>query len=177
MEQTVTVDANQIEELRAKMAYNKTNLQAAEDNFLTQFPDYSKTQVLDALRAEDYTRLDDLGHVYLDYTGGGLYAASQLKQHMDMLLNGVYGNPHSANPTSLASTEVTEAARAYIHKYFNADPKEYAVIFAANASGALKIVGESYPFEENGQYLLTFDNHNSVNGVREFARAKGAPVI
>lgn len=177
MEQTVTVETSQIEELQAKMAYSKTNLRAAEDNFLARYPDYTKTQALDDLRAEDYARLDELKHVYLDYTGGGLYGASQLKQHMDMLLNGVYGNPHSANPTSLASTEVTESARAYIHEYFNADPNEYAVIFAANASGALKIVGESYPFEENGQYLLTFDNHNSVNGIREFARAKAAPVI
>src|SRR5207302_4354343 len=25
-------------------------------------------------------------------------------------------------------------------------------------------------------YLLTFDNHNSVNGIREFARAKGAAI-
>ena len=44
-----------------------------------------------------------------------------------------------------------------------------------NASGALKLVGESYPFAADGQYLMTFDNHNSVNGIREFARAKGEP--
>ena len=24
------------------------------------------------------------------------------------------------------------------------------------------------------RFLLTFDNHNSVNGIREFARARGA---
>jgi selenocysteine lyase/cysteine desulfurase len=45
-----------------------------------------------------------------------------------------------------------------------------------NASGALKLVGESYPFAPGGRFLLTFDNHNSVNGIREFARAKGATV-
>src|SRR6266700_2970945 len=43
-----------------------------------------------------------------------------------------------------------------------------------NATGALKLVGESYPFVPGGQYLLTFDNHNSVNGIREFAHGKGA---
>jgi selenocysteine lyase/cysteine desulfurase len=36
------------------------------------------------------------------------------------------------------------------------------------------LVGESYPFGEGDQYLLTFDNHNSVNGIREFARARDA---
>ena len=51
------------------------------------------------------------------------------------------------------------------------------VIFTQNASGALKLVGESYPFGPGDRYLLTFDNHNSVNGIREFARAKGAEVI
>jgi len=46
-----------------------------------------------------------------------------------------------------------------------------------NASGALKLVGESYPFGPGGLFLLTFDNHNSVNGIREFAKAKGAQVV
>ena len=39
---------------------------------------------------------------------------------------------------------------------------------------ALKLVGEAYPFEPGDQLLLTFDNHNSVNGIREFDRAHGA---
>jgi len=35
-------------------------------------------------------------------------------------------------------------------------------------------VGESYPFGRGDQFLLTFDNHNSVNGIREFDRVRGA---
>jgi len=129
---------------------------------------------LEELRAREYGRLDALGHVYLDYTGGGLYAASQLEAHQRLLREGVYGNPHSSNPTSQVMTELTERARRAILDYFRADPAEYAVIFTQNASGALKLVGESYPFGPGGAYLLTFDNHNSVNGIREFARGKGA---
>jgi molybdenum cofactor sulfurtransferase len=49
-------------------------------------------------------------------------------------------------------------------------------VFTANASGALKLVAESYPFAPGGTFLLTYDNHNSVNGIREFARARGAQV-
>ena len=48
------------------------------------------------------------------------------------------------------------------------------MIFTANASQALKLVGEAYPFTEGDQLLLTFDNHNSVNGIREFDLARGA---
>jgi molybdenum cofactor sulfurtransferase len=40
----------------------------------------------------------------------------------------------------------------------------------------LKHVAESYPFGPGGRLLLTTDNHNSVNGIREFARAAGAAV-
>ncbi len=69
-----------------------------------------------------------------------------------------------------------EAARAAVLDYFRADPAEYGVIFTPNASGALKLVGESYPFEPGSRYLLTYDNHNSVNGIREFARHHGARV-
>jgi len=135
-----------------------------------------RTTDFDALRASEYARLDRAGHVYLDYTGGCLYAARQLSEHQALLAEGVFGNPHSSNPTSRAATEGVESARAAVLRFFNADPAEYAVIFTANASGALKLVGESYPFGPGGAFLLTFDNHNSVNGIREFARAKGATV-
>ncbi len=40
----------------------------------------------------------------------------------------------------------------------------------------LRLIGESYPFTADSNYLLTFDNHNSVNGIREFARRRGATV-
>jgi molybdenum cofactor sulfurtransferase len=151
-------------------------LENAYKDFLSRYPGYLKTAALDALRATEYRRLDDERHVYLDYTGGSLYAESQLRQHADMLRSGVFGNPHSVNPASAAMTEHVERTRRHILRYFNANPDEYIAIFTLNASGALKLVGESYPFSSASRYLLTFDNHNSVNGIREFARAKGATV-
>ncbi|MBP6177622.1 MAG: aminotransferase class V-fold PLP-dependent enzyme [Anaerolineales bacterium] len=143
--------------------------------FLAQYPTYAGTESIDVLRKEEYARLDAGEHVYLDYTGGGIYAESQIHKHHKLLHENVYGNPHSSNPTSIAATHLVESARDYILKFFNADPDEYLAIFTPNASGALKLVGESYPFP-NGRYLLTFDNHNSVNGIREFAHARGANV-
>jgi selenocysteine lyase/cysteine desulfurase len=125
------------------------------------------------LRRREFARLDRDGHVYLDYTGGGLYADCQLSQHLELLRGGIYGNPHSHTPSSLRSTELVERARAYVLEFFNAAPEEYVVIFTQNASGALKLVGEAYPFS-GGRLLMTYDNHNSVNGLREFARKKGA---
>lgn len=144
--------------------------------FLQRYPAYRGTAAIDDLRAREYSRLDRQQHVYLDYTGGGLYADSQIRAHHQMLSERVFGNPHSSNPSSLAATRLVEDARAYILQYFNAPPEEYTVIFTLNASGALKLVGESYPFGAGSRYLLTFDNHNSVNGIREYAHARGAEV-
>jgi selenocysteine lyase/cysteine desulfurase len=157
--------------------YPTERLEAAYQEFLEAFPGYQNTFRLDELRASEYSRLDEQGHIYLDYTGGSLYADVQLREHMDLLRRGVFGNPHSSNPTSMAMTQLDERARHYVLDYFNASPDEYVVIFTQNASGALKLVGESYPFAAGGCYLLTFDNHNSVNGIREFARHKGAEIV
>ncbi len=148
----------------------------ALESFIRAFPTYSATARLDQMRAKEFERLDRLGHVYLDYTGGGLYPASLVRRHQELLLNGVLGNPHSHSPASLAASVLVDDARRSVLEFFNADPGEYDVIFSPNASGALRIVGESYPFESGGRLLLTYDNHNSVNGLREFARARGAGV-
>jgi molybdenum cofactor sulfurtransferase len=137
-------------------------------------PTLPETAVLDELRRTDFGRLDAGGHVYLDYTGAGLYADSQLRDHLELLRENVFGNPHSSNPTSAAMTELVESARASVLDFFSASPDEYVAIFTPNATGALRLVGEAYPFRPDDRFLLTFDNHNSVNGIREFARARGA---
>ena len=114
--------------------------------------------------------------MYLDYTGGGLYDVAQIRAHAAMLESSVFGNPHSTNPTSELSGRYIEKLRASVLDFFSADPDEYIAIFTANATGAIKLVGEAYPFAPGDRYLLTFDNHNSVNGIREFARTKGAEI-
>jgi molybdenum cofactor sulfurtransferase len=130
--------------------------------------------LLTELRRTEFARLDAGGHVYLDYTGAGLYANSQLDEHLALLRDSVFGNPHSVNPTSAAMTELVESARSAVLDFFHASPQEYVAVFTPNATGALRLVGESYPFRQGDRFLLTFDNHNSVNGIREFARARGA---
>ncbi len=143
---------------------------------MARWPEYASTEALDELRARDYSRLDQLGQVYLDYTGAGLYGASQVREHLQLLETHVYGNPHSRNPASAEMSDWVERGRRDVLGYFRASPEEYVVIFTPNATGALKLVGESYPFGPGSTYLLTFDNHNSVNGIREFARSRGAKI-
>ncbi|GMU59577.1 MAG: hypothetical protein AMXMBFR34_13400 [Myxococcaceae bacterium] len=153
-----------------------TSLSAEERDVLATYPEYEQTRVCDELRASEYWRLDATHHVYLDYTGGGLYAESQLQAHLSLLGGRVFGNPHSANLASQAMTDLVESTREHVLDYFRAPRDEYVAIFTPNATGALKLVGEAFPFERDDQLLLTWDNHNSVNGLREFARARGARV-
>jgi len=142
--------------------------------FLSAYPGYRSTVLLDRLRASEYCYLDAGGHVYLDYTGAGLPARAQLAAHAERILGRCFGNPHSESPTSAASTELVERARLAVLAHFNAPPEEYAAIFTPNATGACRLVGEAYPFGSRSRLVLTHDNHNSVNGIREFARARGA---
>jgi selenocysteine lyase/cysteine desulfurase len=148
----------------------------AYTNFIQEYPLYLGTAILDDLRASDYSRLDDQQHTYLDYTGAGLYGVSQIRKHEELLDQRILGNPHSAGLSSAAATSLVEATRQRVLAYFGAGAGEYTAVFTPNATGALKHVGEGYPFAEGGRLLLTVDNHNSVNGIREFALAKGASV-
>src|SRR5216683_4773167 len=101
-------------------AQEKLPVDKARADFVARFPGYERTALLDELRATEYRRLDERGQVYLDYTGGSLYAESQLQKHFDLLRSGVLGNPHSANPTSATMTEHVERTRRFVLSYFNA---------------------------------------------------------
>ncbi len=128
------------------------------------------------LRAREYWRLDANGETYLDFTGGALHAESQVQEHLALLRASVLGNPHSESPASLRSTGHVDAVRALTLELLDADPDEYVVILTPNASGAMRLVGESFPFTASSRLVLAADNHNSVNGIREYARPKRVPV-
>lgn len=159
------------------MDANPSPPQEIYQDFLERYPDYPRTQIVDDLRRRDFSRLKRSGEVYLDYTGSGLYPESLVRRHAGWLESTLLGNPHSENPASRASTEGVERCRSKILDFFRADPAEYALVFTSNASHALKLVGEAYPFQTGDRFLLTFDNHNSVNGIREFDRVRGARTL
>jgi selenocysteine lyase/cysteine desulfurase len=147
---------------------------ARREEFLAAYPAYRRTAVLDRLRDGEYGYLDAQGQAYLDYTGAGLPAQAQLAAHAARVRGGCFGNPHSENPTSAASTELIERARHQVLEHFSAPPDEYAAIFTPNATAACRIVAEAYRFGPRSRLVLTYDNHNSVNGIREYARTRGA---
>jgi Aminotransferase class-V len=163
--------------------------------FLHDYPHYSSSWHVDALRRSEYSRLAQ-DETYVDYMGGALYPASLISVHAEFLQSTVLGNTHSESSRSVLSSSavsdyltryhstcssklsaaLTARARAAVLSFFNAPPGS-TVIFTANASAALKLVGEAFPFSPRAAYILPEDAHNSVHGIREFAKAKGAPIV
>ena len=128
------------------------------------------------LRAREFARLDAEDCAYLDYTGAALYPESLLTNHTSLLRSSVLGNPHAESPASLASTGWMIEARERVLRFLDADPAEYAVCFTANATAAIGLVGAAFRFGPRAPLVLSADNHNSVNGIREYARRAGATV-
>ncbi|CAK7202603.1 hypothetical protein SEUCBS139899_005328 [Sporothrix eucalyptigena] len=158
-------------------------------SILDSYPEYGTTSHLDTMRHTEYGYLDEQDHVYLDYTGSGLAARAQHRAHAQRQADLVLGNPHSVSPTSELATDLVEKARARVLQHFNASPDEYAVIFTPNATGAARLIGEAYQYNGGSdtntkskskkgrkpkqRLILTADNHNSLNGLREYARRQG----
>jgi selenocysteine lyase/cysteine desulfurase len=83
-------------------------------------------------------------------------------------------NEHSRPKTRQYSKAEWQSKRPIIKQLLL---DEYAAIFTPNASGAARLVGESYPFQRGSRLVLTFNNHNSINGMRKFARQYGAKTV
>lgn len=127
-----------------------------------------------AWRERELDRVRRAGVTYLDFTGAALYPESLVRQDAERLAGTVLGNPHSQHGPSRQATHDVEAARDAILRFVGADPDDHTVVLAANASGACRLVGESFPFTASSVLALSADNHNSVNGLREYALARGA---
>jgi selenocysteine lyase/cysteine desulfurase len=143
------------------------------DTIMKQISAESET---DLLRRREFARLDETGTVYLDYTGAALYPASLIHTDASRLANTVFGNPHSESMPSLVSTDAIRRTREATLRFFDADPEIYDVVFTANASSAIRILAEAYPFRIGSRLVLTADNHNSVNGLRVQARRRGGTI-
>eukprot|EP00887_Chlorella_sp_A99_P005890 scaffold1.g5890.t1 len=141
--------------------------------FLASAPGYGYGGTVDELYEQEIgPRLK--GQHYLDYTGSGLYWNSQVKAATHELEAAVYGNPHSVNPSAERSDRGVEAARAALLAHFGASADAYDLVFTRSGTGALHMVGESFPWGPRSQFAHSLVNHNSVLGIRSVARAAGA---
>ncbi|KAF5312158.1 hypothetical protein D9619_002565 [Psilocybe cf. subviscida] len=148
----------------------------AFDKFIREYPEYQQTSIIDTLRRTDFTRLARGNETYVDYMGGAVYPESLVKTHSDFLSRNILGNTHSVSNSSKLSLQCADEARDAVLKHFGAS-SDYTVVFTSNASGALKLVGESFPFVAGSKLVIGVDSHNSVHGIREFASYKDGQTV
>ncbi len=146
--------------------------------FAARFPHFDPAGTFSELRRSEYGRLDD--------------ERSHLPRlHRRRAARGEPGRrprraaPHpscSATRTRTTrrrwpSTELVERARRAVCEFFNAPPGRVPVRLhrqrQRRAPAGRRVVPVRSPAAPS---RLTFDNHNSVNGIREFARRKGAAI-
>ncbi|EST05078.1 Aminotransferase, class V/Cysteine desulfurase [Kalmanozyma brasiliensis GHG001] len=142
-----------------------------KSTFISSHPAYP-SRSLHTLRRDEFSRLDTSSAVYLDYTGSALPPSSLLTTHLHHLRSSVLGNPHSTSPAALLSSASADEARAAVLEFFHADPTVYDVVWTANASAGVKIVGETYNWSGR-RVVLPRDAHNSINSLARRAEAHG----
>ncbi|CAA7260515.1 unnamed protein product [Cyclocybe aegerita] len=150
--------------------------EGAFEGFLREYPEYRLTWILDTLRRTDFARLERAGETYVDYMGGSLYPESLIRVHTDFLNHSILGNTHSVSNSSKLSLKCADEARQAVLAHFRAS-SEYTVVFTANASAALKLIAEAYPFTGGSSLVIGADSHNSVHGIREFATYRSARTV
>jgi len=132
--------------------------------------DLAYDNLFNQLRKIEFSRLDTQKHTYLDYTGSGLYAESQLFQHHALLRDQLLGNPYAGHLSSKFTTQLAEEASTKVLDFFHA--KDYICVFTPNISRAFSMIGACYPFDENSIFM-PLAAHNSVNSIRAYCHQKG----
>ena len=117
---------------------------------------------------------------YLDHAGTTPYARSLIDGFSSSMLSSLFGNPHSASPSSQLSMRKIDATRLRVLRFFQADPNEFDVVFVTNATAGVKLVLELFrDCEDYGStespkgfwYGYHYESHTSLIGVREAAGA------
>jgi molybdenum cofactor sulfurtransferase len=109
--------------------------------------------------------------VYLDHAGTTLYARSLIDRFASDMTGNLFGNPHSASPSSSLSTQRIEDIRLRVLQFAKADPNEFDVVFVANATAGIRLVVDALRSAPDGfDFAYHQTSHTSLVGAREEAR-------
>ncbi|KAF9908582.1 hypothetical protein EC991_009727 [Linnemannia zychae] len=133
---------------------------------------------VDIIRKEQYPQLK--GAVYLDHAGATLPSQHHLQQFTANLTANLYANPHSKSPSSQATSDRVDSARQKVLRHFKASINgEWDVIFTANATAGIKLVGDAFPWTRRSatsknttkasKLTILREAHTSLVGLRGIA--------
>ncbi|KAH9429057.1 hypothetical protein MCOR27_008435 [Pyricularia oryzae] len=136
----------------------------------------SYSEDVETIREREYPQMSN--GVYLDHSGTTIYARSLITAFADKMMSNLYGNPHSANEPARLSGEMVDEVRERTLRFLGADPKHFDLVFVANATAGIKLVGDAFRDLGEKTWSGTFwygyhkDAHTSLVGVRELAGAE-----
>ncbi|GKA44593.1 pyridoxal phosphate-dependent transferase [Tanacetum coccineum] len=159
-----------------------TDLHEAFLKFITMYPNYTSSEMIDQLRVNEYSHLtDNDSKVCLDYCGFGLFSFLQVVNYWEtcaISLSEITTNlSNHALYGCMEKGTVEYDIKARIMDYLNIPESEYGLVFTVSRGSAFKILAESYPFNTNKSLLTMFDHESqSVNWMGQCAKQKGAKV-
>ncbi|KAJ2842499.1 hypothetical protein IWW36_005885, partial [Coemansia brasiliensis] len=142
---------------------------------------------LDEIRRTEYPQLFDskelktdqdpeLQTVFLDHAGSTLCAASHIRAFSSDLLTQIPANPHSRHAQSQWTQRKIDHARDRLLEFLGTSAEQYAVVFTANATAAIRLAAELTPISKQGVFCYTRESHTSVVGVRNLVTQQDARV-
>ncbi|KAJ1740071.1 hypothetical protein LPJ55_004616 [Coemansia sp. RSA 990] len=129
---------------------------------------------LDEIRKTEYPQLSisqetnqsEQQTVFLDHAGSTLCAASHIRAFSHELLTHIPANPHSRHLQSQWTQRKIDHARDRLLEFLGTSAQQYAVVFTANATAAIRLAAELTPVSSNGVFCYTRESHTSVVGLR-----------
>ncbi|KAH6997773.1 pyridoxal phosphate-dependent transferase [Ilyonectria sp. MPI-CAGE-AT-0026] len=123
---------------------------------------------VEGFRETEYPMIKD--SVYLDHAGSTLCAKSVMDAFASEMTSALFGNPHSASPSSQLSTSRIEDTRMNLLSFFGADPAHYDLVFVPNATAGVKLVVDAMRSQPQGWFYAYHQAcHTSLVGAREEA--------
>ncbi|CAH1774686.1 unnamed protein product, partial [Owenia fusiformis] len=141
-----------------------------ENNLQKESSFSAEDELIDRIKRAEYPRSLDL--TYLDHSGATLYSKSHIEKHHQDLLQNVYGNPHSSNPSSKLTSDTIDQIRYRILQYLRTNDKEYSVIFTSGCTAALKLVAESFQYSQKTGQAEEVTKSTQVKLTQEHGVAK-----
>ncbi|KAG9249380.1 pyridoxal phosphate-dependent transferase [Emericellopsis atlantica] len=144
-----------------------------QDALLAASPEMRYNESVERFRRTEYPNMDR--GVYLDHGGATIYAKSLVTDFSDEMVTNLWGNPHSENLPAKLSGDMVDRIRVRALEFLGADPRHYDLVFAANATAAIKIVAESFRDLADRTVSKTFwygyhsEVHSSILGIRELS--------
>ncbi|WJX71534.1 hypothetical protein P8452_55518 [Trifolium repens] len=183
---------------------NHESLPSLQESFIEfnkVYPQYSETEHVDHVRANEYSHLSFSNHTCLDYIGIGLFSYSQMQKHVhvhdddDVTSKTKHSLPQftdipffsisckTGNLKTLLlhggqDSEFESAMRKRIMDYLNISENDYFMVFTANRTSAFKLVADCYQFQKSKKLLTVYDHESeAVEAMISSSEKRGAKVM